>query len=112
MSEKLVNILIVTTCVLLLITMATCVAVKMNELNKPLEPASVCEYKVRFLSTAQYKTLGDFWEAVGHTVTHLKENGYEVLDLVPKYGSDMTQKEVLKKSEETIWQIMMLRKST
>ena len=59
-------------------------------------PASVCEYQVRFISTTTYKTLEDFWVAVGDTVTYLNENGYEVLDIVPKYGKDMTQKEILK----------------
>lgn len=58
--------------------------------------ASKCEYEVCFLSTSTYKTLEDFWDAVGDAVIYLNKNGYKVLDVVPKYGRDMTQKEVLK----------------
>ena len=59
-------------------------------------PASVCEYEVRFISTSTYKTLEDFWDAVGRTVTYLNNNGYKVFDIIPKYGRDMTRKRELK----------------
>ena len=60
------------------------------------DPASVCAYEVSFISIAQCKTLEDFWAKVGHTIEWLSNNGYEIIDLKPKYGKDITQKEVLK----------------
>lgn len=67
-----------------------------KNIPQPWEADSVCDYKVCFVTTAYYKTMDDFWDAVIHTMNWLEDNGYRIIGMYPKYGKDMTQKEVLK----------------
>lgn len=67
----------------------------------PWNPASVCDYKVVFISTSYFRTMEHFYKNVQDTLKWLRKHDYEIVkqdgkDVRYIYGKDVTQKDMIK----------------